>query len=78
MHFFNSGTPSDWIDWHKIFEKVVTGHSLTDRLDKHNMVCALLRGDALRVFNKAASDNSSETNDHLQAVTEAATKHMFP
>ena len=71
-HCFDSGAPSDWTDWHESFEKVATGHLLTDGLEKHNMACALLCGDALRVFNKAVLDAG------LQAVTEVVAEHMFP
>ena len=78
MHFFNSGTPSDWIDWHKIFEKVVIGHSLTDGPDKCNMVHTLLHGDTLQVFNQATINAGAVTNEHLQEVIEAVTKHVFP
>ena len=70
--------PREWIDWHKNFEKVVVGHSLTTGPDKYNMARTLLRGDALRVFNRAALEAGMETNEHLQQVMNVVTKHVFP
>ena len=76
--FFDSGSPREWIEWRKNFEKVVKGHNLTSGQNKYNMARTLLRGDALRVFNQAATDAGTETNDHLQVVLQAVTKHVFP
>ena len=42
------------------------------------MAHTLLRGDALRVFNRAALEAGMETNEHLQQVMNAVTKHVFP
>ena len=42
------------------------------------MARTLLRGDALRVFNRAALEAGTETNEHLQQVMNTVTKHVFP
>ena len=79
VRFYDSGTPREWIDWRKNFKKVVIGHSsLMTGMDKCNMAGTLLCGDALCVINQAALDDGTETNEHLQVMTEAVTKHVFP
>ena len=47
VRFYDSGTPREWINWCKNFEKVVAGHSLTTGPDKCNMARTLLCGDML-------------------------------
>ena len=77
IHFFDSGAPHEWIDWHKNLKKVTVGHSLAAGQNKHNMLHALLHGDMLHAFNQAVLDDGMRTNEHLQAVSEVVTKHIF-
>ena len=42
VRFFDSGTPRQWINWCKDFEKVILGHNLHTGPSKYNMAQTLL------------------------------------
>ena len=76
--FFKQGTPAEWIQWRKNYQKVQVGQNLTTGPSKYAMARQLLEGNALRVFNTSATTHGNETNEHFTAVLEDVTVHVFP
>ncbi len=78
VRFFNSGSPRQWIEFLKTFQKIVAGQDLSTGPSKCNMARTLLKGDALRAFNEAAITHGNETNPHFADCLAHVTKHVFP
>ena len=78
IRYFRTGTPEDFLKWRKDYDKVIRGQNLTTGPSKYAMARNLLQGDALRVFNTAASTEGNETNENFQKVLNALTRHIFP
>ena len=76
--FFQSGTPKQWLDFKKNFEKVRVGQNLTTGPAQHQMARTLLKGKALHVFNLAAMEHGNETIEHFCEVMNDVTKNFFP
>ena len=78
IRHFRTGTPEEFLKWRKDYDMVIRGQNLTNGPAKYAMARTLLQGDALRVFNNAASTESTETNENFQKVLNALTRHIFP
>ena len=76
--YFEQGTPEKWLKFKKNYERIQAGLKLTAGPQNFLMVRTLLRGDALRIFNHAASTHDSETMTAFQDCMAAVTLHVFP
>ena len=78
VRFFNSGSPRQWVEFVKTFRKVVAGQGLNTGPSKCNMTRTLLKGDALRAFNKAATTRGNDANPNFTACLDDVTACVFP
>jgi hypothetical protein len=53
-HFFNKGTPEEWLMFQKNLAKVLIGQDITTGTPTYGMTRHLLKGVALRKFDKSA------------------------
>mgnify|MGYP007134103953 CR=1 FL=1 len=78
VRFFQSGTPKQWLDFKKTFDKVIVGQNLTTGPTRYQMARTLLKGEALRVFNLSTMERGTETVEHFNQVMDDVTAHFFP
>ena len=78
IRFFQSGAPKQWLDFKKNFEKVRVGQHLTTGPAQCQMARMLLEGEALHVFNLAATEHGDKTVEHFCEVMNDVTKNFLP
>ena len=79
--YFNTGTCEEWLLFRKNLNKVIKGLNLTTGTTKFELARNLLTGDALSVFNTAASDNTialTETNQSFETCLDHVAYAVFP
>ena len=65
IRHFCTGTPEEFLKWCKDYDMVISGQNLTNGPAKYAMARMLLQGDALRVFNNAASTEGTKANENF-------------
>jgi hypothetical protein len=78
IKFFSGGTPEEWLVFLRDFKRVLVGQNITNGPGKYLMICRLIFGDTLAVFDKAAQDLVNETNANFELVLQEVTTHVFP
>ena len=76
--YFRTGTPEELLLFIKNLQKIIVGTNITTGPEKYTMARRLLQGDALAAFNRAATQNGTETNEHFKACLLALKTYIFP
>ena len=76
--YFSTGTPEQWLLFQRDLRRVLRGQNITDGPGSYSMIRRLLEGDALSVFNLAASNNGNETLANFNNCLRSVTTHVFP
>jgi hypothetical protein len=75
---FATGTVEQYIWWKRDLYKIIAGQHVTRAQDKFTMARRLLHGDALAVFEDAASSKNETNNEDFEATMKELAKHIFP
>ena len=74
----STASPEEILKFEDDFNMIVRGQNITDAANKFGMMRNLLRGDALRVFEGAATIAIGEADLTLLACKQALIKYFFP
>ena len=77
--YFSTGTCEEWLIFRKNLNKVIKGLNLTNGSGKFELARNLLTGDALSIFDTAASpEEITETNSNFEACLDSVALAVFP
>ena len=75
---FDHGTPEVWLRFVKNLKSVFTGQNITSGPTQYALARCLLKGDALAVFEAAATAHGTETLVNFKKCLQDLTAHVFP
>lgn len=75
---FRSGSPEQFLEFRRDLLKAIAGQNITTGPSKFAMARRLLAGDALSVFNAAATAQQAETNATFVEALKELCQHVFP
>jgi hypothetical protein len=78
VHYFDNGTPEEWLMLQKALSKVLIGQNITTGLPTYGMVQRLMEGAALSKFNKFTFLHGTETLVHYEEDMRDITHCVFP
>lgn len=76
--YFGSGTNEEWLITRKGITDIVSGLNLTSGATKYQLARQILKGDALRTFNQAATTRGDESNENFPQCLNDVTASIFP
>ena len=71
-------TPEEILKFMDNFNMIINGQGITDAANKFGMMRNLLRGDALRVFDKEETSLGAQTDANFVAITNSLVEYFFP
>jgi hypothetical protein len=75
---FRTGSPEEWILWHRDFNKICTGMAMTAGSNRNRMVCQLLSDKSLSQFDTRLATYATETNANCTLALDAVAVQIFP
>ena len=76
--YFKTGTPEELLLFLQQLRKIFTGQNVTTGPNCYAIARRLLQGDALAAFNRAATQQGTETNEHFEETLRGLKLHVFP
>ena len=76
--FFSAGTPEEWLKFMKNIQAVFVGQDVTTGPTQFAMAKALLKGDALSVFETSTLARGTMTVANFKSCLQDITTHVFP
>jgi len=75
---FMTGTAEELLNFLKALRKVMVGLDMTTGPSRYSLARRLLQGDALAAFNRAATEQGTETKENFDKCLESLIQHVFP
>ena len=76
--FFSAGTPEEWLKFQKNLQAIFVGQDVTTGPTQYAMAKALLKGDALSVFEASTIARGTITVTNFKLCLSDITGHVFP
>ena len=78
VHYYDNGTPEEWLMFQKALSKVLIGQNISTGLSTHGMARYLMEGVALSKFDESSLLHGAEILIHYKQVMRDITLYVFP